>query len=200
MDLQKLQGVVPDEIYNQLQDTCSAFDIDGPLRLSHLLGQCKLESGNFTHLVENLNYSGDALMKLFHSHFTDQADADSYNRQPERIANRIYANRMGNGDEASGDGWMFRGRGCIQSTGRDNYQEFGDSIGVDLISSPDLVATDYSLLSAAFFFKSNDLWAICDKGIDVATITIITRHVNGGENGLSDRIQYTQEFHQILTA
>jgi len=200
MNISKLSGVIPDIIFNQLQDTCSAFDIDGPLRLSNLLGQCKHESGNFIHLVENLNYSGTALFSLFHSHFTDQADADSYSRQPERIANRIYANRMGNGDEASGDGWLFRGRGCIQLTGRDNYQAFGDSIGVDIVSNPDLVSSDYALQSAAFFFKKNNLWTICDKGIDVATITIVTKHVNGGNLGLNERIQYTQEFYHILTS
>jgi len=200
MNTENLQGQLPDSIYNQIAGVLEPFNIDGPLRLSHLLGQCQHECANWTHFTESLNYSGDALWSMFHKHFTDINDAHSYARQPERIANRIYANRMGNGDEESGDGWNYRGRGALQLTGRGNYQALGDAIGVDLISNPDLVATDYQLASGAFFFSNNNLWTICDKGIDVATITIVTHHINGGELGLNERIQYTIDIYNALTA
>lgn len=198
MDITKLQGHLPATIYNQI-DGVLQFGIDGPKRLSNLLGQCKHECMNWTHFTENLNYSGDALWGMFHTHFTDRNEAESYARQPERIANRIYANRMGNGDEASGDGWLFRGRGALQLTGRSNYTALGNFLGVVLTDNPDLVATDYQLASGAFFFKTNNLWTICDNGVDDGTITTITHHVNGGTNGLEDRIKYTQEFYNILT-
>lgn len=198
MHLEKLQGHLPDSIYQSLPDLCTKFDIDGPLRLSHILGQASEETGSFTVFTENLDYSAEALQKLFPRHFLND-DEDDYARQPEKIANRIYANRMGNGDEASGDGYKFRGRGSLQTTGRSNYKALGDFLGVDLISNPELVATDYCMDSAAFFFKNGNLWHICDKGIDVATITIVTQHVNGGQINIARRIQYTQEFYKILT-
>ncbi len=194
----KLQGHLPDSIYDQVPQTFP-LGIDGPKRLSHLLGQCKLESMNFTHFTENLNYSGDALWSLFKSHFSTPSEADSYARQPECIANRIYANRMGNGDEQSGDGYKYRGRGALQITGKANYQVLGNFLNQDFITNPDPVATDYQIASAAWFFHNNNLWTICDKGTDAGTITTITHHVNGGENGLQQRIQYTQEFYNLLT-
>jgi len=199
MNIENLQGVVPDSIYDQIVGILEPFDIDGPLRLSHLLGQCQHECANWTRFIENLNYSGDALWSLFHKHFADINDAHSYHRQPERIANRIYANRMGNGDEVSGDGWKYRGRGALQLTGHDNYKALGEYIGVDLLNNPDLVATDYQLASGAFFFQHNNLWHFCDKGVDVATVTIVTHHVNGGELGLSERIQHTADIYTALT-
>lgn len=194
----KLQNHLPDVIYNQLSDLCIKFDIDGPLRLSNFLGQCKQECENFTVFTENLNYSGEALWSMFHTHFIDINEANNYARQPEKIANRIYANRMGNGDEGSGDGWLYRGRGALQVTGKSNYQALGIFLGIDLMSNPELVATDYQLASGANFFKNNNLWVICDKGVDVGTITIVTQHVNGGTTALTNRIQYTQEFYNIL--
>lgn len=193
----KLQGSIPDSTYNQLSGIL-IFGIDGPIRLSNFLGQAKQECENFTVFTENLNYSGTALWSLFHTHFADAAEADTFARQPEKIANRIYANRMGNGDEVSGDGWSYRGRGALQTTGRNNYKLLGDFLGIDLIANPDLVATDYQLASAAFFFKNNNLWAVCDKGVDIATVTILTTKVNGGTTGLTNRIQYTQEFYNLL--
>lgn len=197
MDYSSLQDRIPDSIYNQIAGVLH-YGIDGPLRLSHLLGQSKEECG-FTVFTENLNYSANALWSLFHTHFTDQAECATYARQPEKIANRIYANRMGNGDEASGDGWLYRGRGCLQVTGKSNYQALGTTLGIDLLSNPDLVATDYQLASAAWFFSTHNLWPICDHGVDVPTITSITHHVNGGVLRLSQRIQYTQEIYQELT-
>lgn len=198
LHLEKLQGHLPQFIYDQLSGILM-FGIDGPFRMSHFLGQCDEECINFTDFTENLSYSGDALWKLFHTHFSNPVEANSYAHQPERIANRIYASRMGNGNEASGDGYKFRGRGCIQLTGRDNYKALGEFLNIDLLSNPDLVATQYQLASAAYFFKSHDIWPICDNGVDIATITDVTKHVNGGILGLSTRIQYTQNFYHILT-
>lgn len=199
MDISKLQGHLPDSIYNQIPGILS-FGIDGPLRLSHLLGQCKKECENFTVFIENLSYSGNALWSIFHTHFKDITEATSFAHQPEKIANRVYANRLGNGDEQSGDGWLYRGRGCLQVTGKDNYKALGDFLNIDLITNPDLVATDYQLASAAFFFKTNGLWTICDKGVTTEVITEITRHVNGPALlGLDERIAFTQKFYGILT-
>ena len=199
MDYSKLHGYLPDSIYNQIAGILS-FGIDGPKRLANLMGQCQEETGNFTKFSENLSYSGAALWSLFHTHFSSPEEANSFAHQPERIANRIYANRIGNGDEASGDGWKYRGRGALQTTGRANYKLLGDFLHIDLLTTPDIVATDYQLASAAFFFKNGNLWPICDKGIDIATITIITHHVNGGEINLSERIRYTQAIYHQLTA
>lgn len=196
--LPKLKGHVPDSIYNQLPGVLK-FGIDGPKRLSNFLGQCAHESANFTVFTENLNYSAKGLLSTFPKYFKTQADADAYARKPEKIANRVYANRMGNGSEISGDGYKYRGRGALQTTGKDNYKALGDFLGVDLVNTPDLVATTYPLASAAFFFKSNNLWTICDGGTDVDTITKLTKRVNGGLNGLGHRIKETQKFYKILT-
>lgn len=201
MDTSKLIGVIPNNVIAQLDAAILQYpEINSKCRVAHLLGQCKEETGDYAHTHENLNYTGKALWSLFHKHFTDQDEANTYARQPERIANRIYANRMGNGDEASGDGWDYRGRGYLQITGKSNYQALGDSIGVDLVSDPELVETDYPMLSAAWFFTSHNIWTLCDKGMDVATITIVTHHVNGGELGLPQRIQYTTDIYNALTA
>lgn len=199
MNLQLLKGHIPDIVLDQLSRTCEKFNIDGPKRLSHLLGQCKHESNNYSVVVENLNYSADGLMKIFKKYFPTKQIADQYARQPEKIANRVYANRMSNGDEKSGDGWKYRGRGYLQTTGKINYIALGSSLGIDLITSPEKVATTYPLDSAAFFFNSNNLWIICDQGCDDDTITKVTKRVNGGTNGLEERIKYTKEFYNILT-
>jgi putative chitinase len=128
-------------------------------------------------------------MSVFHKYFPNEGIAKQYERQPEKIANKVYANRMGNGSEASGDGYKFRGRGYIQLTGKDNYKAFGDHIKVDLLTTPDLVATKYPLTSAAFFFNRNKLWDICDKGDTIDVVTMVSKRVNGGTIGLEDRIQ-----------
>lgn len=197
MQIEKLKGYIPDSILNQIPSILS-FGIDGPKRLSHFLGQCKHETGGFKVFTENLNYSAEGLLKIFSKYFTTES-AKLYARNPEKIANRVYANRMGNGDENSGDGWKYKGRGALQTTGKVNYKALGDFLKVDLLSNPDLVSTTYSLASAAFFFKNNNLWVICDKGIDDITITSVTKRVNGGTHGLEERIKYTKEFYTILT-
>ena len=165
------------------------FGINTPLRLAHFLAQCSHESGDFKLLRENLNYSTDGLLKIFPKYFPSIAIAQQYARNPEKIANKVYANRMGNENEASGDGFKFRGRGFIQLTGKDNYKALGTFLQEDLLHDPELVATKYPLTSAGFFFQKNGLWAICDKGDTNEVVTLVTKRVNGGTIGLDDRIK-----------
>ena len=162
---------------------------------AHFFGQCAHESGNFKVFSENLNYSADGLTKIFKKYFPTLAAAQPYARKPEKIANKVYANRMGNGPESSGDGWKFRGRGPIQLTGKDNYTAFAQSIGrPDVLTNPDIVATELAFESAIWFFNKNGLFAIADKGVTDAVIGQITRRVNGGTHGLEDRIKKTKQF------
>lgn len=197
MDITKLKGQIPDNIYGQLPDLIQQFNINGPLRLSHLLSQCAHESANFTHFEENLNYGAPGLLTTFPKYF-NATTAQQYARQPERIANHVYANRMGNGDEASGDGWKHRGMGALQTTGKANQQELFVFLGLPADSDPMLIATTYQLASAAYFFKKNNLWAICDQGATHAVVESITRHVNGGLNGLDQRQKYFDKFYALL--
>lgn len=164
-------------------------------RAVHFFAQCAHETGGFMVFEENMNYSAEALMRVFPRHFRDLSEAQGYARQPERIANRVYANRMANRDEASGDGWAFRGRGALQLTGRDNYTRFADSIGFPgLVLNPDLVATEHAFTSAKWFFDVNNLWRICDKGFSDAVIRNLTKRINGGYHGLDDRIARTKQY------
>jgi putative chitinase len=195
--LDALKGHIPDAVIAQIPDTAAKFNITTPLRLAHFLSQCAHESGGFKSINENLNYSADGLKRVFGKYFPGDL-ANSYAKQPEKIANRVYGNRMSNGDEASGDGYRFRGRGYIQLTGRANYTKFAQFIGEDVTTNPDLVASKFPLASAAFFFNSNNLWSICDKGADEATITAVTKRVNGGTLGLVDRIKHFNEYYNLL--
>ena len=195
--LQNLKGHVPDAVIAQIPDTAKKFNITNPLRLAHFLAQCGHESGGFKSVSENLNYSADGLKKIFGKYFPGNLN-ESYAKQPEKIASRVYGSRMGNGDESTGEGFKFRGRGYIQLTGKQNYTNFAKFIGEDTVSNPDLVATKYPLASAAFFFDSNKLWSICDKGSDVATVTAVTKRVNGGTIGLPDRIKHFNEYYNLL--
>jgi putative chitinase len=195
--LDALKGHVPDAVIAQIPDTAAKFNITTPLRLAHFLAQCGHESGGFKAISENLNYSADGLKKIFGKYFPGDLAA-SYARQPEKIAARVYGSRMGNGDESTGEGYKFRGRGFIQLTGKSNYTNFAKFIGEDTVANPDLVATKYPLASAAFFFDSNKLWSICDKGADEATVTAVTKRVNGGTIGLPDRIKHFNEFYNLL--
>ena len=194
--INRIKGHIPDSVFQQIPSTCAAFKITTPLRLAHFLSQCGHESAGFKAVSENLNYSADGLKKIFGKYFP--GDTTAYSRNPEKIASKVYANRMGNGDEKSKEGWKFRGRGYIQLTGKSNYQGFTKFIGEDCVANPDLVATKYPLASAAFFFDSNKLWAICDKGADDATVTAVTKRVNGGTIGLADRIKHFKEFYNLL--
>jgi putative chitinase len=195
--LQNLKGHIPDAVIAQIPETAKKFNITNPLRLAHFLAQCGHESGGFKAVSENLNYSADGLKKIFGKYFPGNLN-ESYARQPEKIASRVYGSRMGNGDESTGEGFKFRGRGYIQLTGKQNYTNFAKFIGEDTVSNPDLVATKYPLASAAFFFDSNKLWSICDKGADVATVTAVTKRVNGGTIGLPDRIKHFNEYYNLL--
>lgn len=162
---------------------------------AHFFGQCSHESGGFKVFSENLNYSADGLTKIFKKYFPTLAAAQPYARKPEKIANKVYANRMGNGPESSGDGWKYRGRGPIQLTGKDNYTAFAKHIGrPDVLTNPDIVATELAFESAIFFFQKNGLFAIADKGVTDAIITQITKRVNGGTHGLDDRLKKTKQY------
>ena len=196
--LEKLKGHIPESVIAQIPDTAKKFNITTSLRLAHFLAQCGHESGGFKAVQENLNYSAKGLKDTFKKYFISEAVATPYARNPEKIASKVYANRMGNGDESTKEGFKFRGRGYIQLTGKQNYTAFGKFIGEDTISNPDLVATKYPLASAAFFFDSNKLWSICDKGADDATVTAVTKRVNGGTIGLPDRIKHFKEYYNLL--
>jgi putative chitinase len=170
-----------------------------PIHAAHFFAQCAHESGGFAVFNENLNYSTRGLQSTFKKYFPDVATAKKYERKPEMIANRVYASRMGNGDEKSGDGWKFRGRGAIQLTGKSNYLAFSKHIGdPEVMTNPDIVATKYSFESAMFFFETNGLWAICDKGVGDDTILALTKRINGGTHGLDDRKAKTKKYATIL--
>ena len=196
--LEKLKGHVPDSVIAQIPDTAAKFNITTPLRLAHFLAQCAHESGNFKLVSENLNYSSDRLKKVFPKYFPGTL-SESYARNPEKIASRVYGGRMGNGDETTKEGFKFRGRGFIQLTGKQNYTNFTKFIGEDCVANPDLVASKYPLSSAAFFFNSNKLWEICDKGADDATVTALTKRVNGGILGLDHRLKEFKKIYSLLS-
>jgi putative chitinase len=198
LKLDKLKGHIPDAVIAMIPDTAAKFGINTPLRLAHFLAQCGHESGGFRLTQENLNYSAKGLNGIFKKYFPTEAAAAPYNRNPQKIANKVYSNRMGNGTEASGDGYKFRGRGYIQLTGKDNYTAFGKSIGVDMTINPDLVASQYALLSAAWFFTKNNLHKMADGGATDAVVTSITKRVNGGTIGLADRIKHFKEYYHLL--
>jgi putative chitinase len=198
MNTDKLKGHIPDTVISQIPDVAAKFGINTPLRLAHFLAQCGHESGGFKLVNENLNYSADGLKKIFPKYFAQAGLAESYARQPEKIASRVYGSRMGNGDESTKEGFKFRGRGYIQLTGKSNYTEFDKFVDDDILGNPDLVATKYPLLSAAWFFHKNGLNAISDKGADDATVTSVTKRVNGGTIGLPDRIKHFKEYYGLL--
>ena len=197
LNIDKLKGHIPDAVIAQIPETAAKFNITNNLRLAHFLSQCGHESGGFKAVSENLNYSADGLKKIFPKYFPGNL-AESYARNPEKIASKVYGGRMGNGDETTKEGFKFRGRGYIQLTGKANYTNFAKFIGEDTVANPDLVATKYPLASAAFFFDSNKLWTICDKGADDATVTAVTKRVNGGTIGLPDRIKHFKEYYNLL--
>jgi len=166
-----------------------------PERAAHFFGQTSHETGGFTVFIENLNYSATGLLKTFSKYFNTKT-ASLYARQPVKIASKVYANRMGNGDEASLDGWKFRGRGALQTTGKNNYLEFSQYIkNPEILTNPDLVFSDYAFEAAIFFFERNKLWVIADKGVSNQTILALTKKINGGTNGLKDRISLTNRYY-----
>jgi putative chitinase len=198
MNLDKLKGHIPDNVLAQLPDTIAKFDLNTPNRLAHFLAQAGHESGGFRLTKENLNYSAKGLMGIFKKYFPTEAKANEYARKPEKIANLVYASRMGNGAETSGDGSKYCGRGYIQLTGKDNYTAFGKAINEDLTKDPTLVAGKYAMLSAAWFFTKNGLHKIADLGPTDDVVTKITKRVNGGTIGLADRIKHFKEYYNLL--
>jgi len=198
LKLDKLKGHVPQVVIDSIPEVASKFGINTPLRVAHFLAQCGHESGGFRVTQENLNYSAKGLNGIFRKYFPTEAVAAAYARNPQKIANKVYANRMANGSEASGDGYKFRGRGYIQLTGRDNYTQFGKAIGVDIPSNPDLVSSKYALASAAWFWSKNGLNKLADNGASDVVVTSITKRVNGGTIGLPDRIKHFKEYYHLL--
>jgi putative chitinase len=200
---EKLLGVIPNPVINELDIIFDKYEINTILRISHFLAQCAHESGNFSVKQENLNYSAKRLQEVFGKYFTTHAKALLYERKPVKIASLVYGNRMGNGDEQSIEGYKYRGRGYIQLTGKNNYLLFDKSLNetgleVDIIGDPDLVATTYPLISAAWFFNKNNLNEIADLGGTKEIITRITKKVNGGTHGLDSRISYFNKFYKKL--
>jgi putative chitinase len=199
MNLEKLKGHIPDSVIAQIPDIQTKFEINTPLRLAHFLAQAGHESGGFKAVNENLNYGAKGLLSIFKKYFPTEEKAKLYERKPEKIANLVYGSRMGNGPETSGEGFKFRGRGYIQLTGKDNYKAFDATVTENILENPDLVATKYPLMSAAWFFHKNGLHKIADKGATDAVVTEVTKRVNGGTIGLADRLKHFKEYHALLS-
>jgi putative chitinase len=196
---QQLSAMLPGNLY--VEHWCEAlnkilpdYDITTPQRMAAFIAQTAHESGGYTALHENLNYQAASLCRVWPSHF-NAAIADQYAHNPERIANRAYAGRMGNGDEASGDGWKFCGRGLIQLTGKSNYQAFADSVQMNIDDVPAFLQTfEGAIQSACFFWENTNLNAVADAG----DITRMTKIINGGDLGLEDRVARYNHAIQIL--
>ena len=189
-------GIGPQWV-DPLNETFQRFNITTPRQQAAFIGQCGHECGNFRLLEENLNYKAATLMKLWPRRFPSLDVASQYAGNPKKIANMVYANRMGNRDEASGDGYRFRGRGCIQTTGSANYYHAGKALGVDFIMNPELVATpQYAALTAGFFWSTHGLNALAEAGDEVGCC----KKINGGTIGLDDRIARTNRAFAVLTA
>ena len=202
VSLQKKIGVTADGAWGPgtLRAAAKYYKLS-PARAAHFFGQTAHETGGFKAFSENLNYSAKGLRGVFGKYFPTDAVAKQYERKPQAIANRVYANRMGNGPEASGDGWKYRGRGALQLTGRTNYETFAAYCNrPDVMDNPDLVATELAFESAMFFFERNRLWALCDQGITDAAILAVTKKVNGGTHGLDDRKSKTKTYFAQLSA
>ncbi len=193
IDYSKLTKHLPEHVYVQILDVVIKYKINTPLRLAHFLSQCHHESNGFNVVEENLNYSAEGLLRTFKKYFTTE-QANEYAHNKVKIASRVYANRMGNVDEASQDGWLYRGRGYIQLTGKDNYAAFNDQLPEDILKNPDLVATQYPMLSAAWFWDHNNINEMCDNG----NVVDVTKRVNGGLNGVDDRWDLFAHYYDIL--
>jgi putative chitinase len=198
INLQQKIGVTADGAFGPgTFKKAAAYYKLSPNRAAHFFAQTAHESGGFKAFSENLNYGAKGLRGIFGKYFQTDAIAKAYERQPQRIANRAYANRMGNGDEASGEGFAFRGRGALQLTGKFNYSEFAKYVNrPDVMTNPDLVAGELCFESALWFFDKNKLWSICDKGINEAAIRELSSRINGSKNphGLDDRRMKTKKY------
>ena len=194
--LQKKIGVTADGSWGPgtLKAAAAYYKLT-PARAAHFFGQTAHETGGFKAFSENLNYGAKGLRGIFGKYFKSDAEALKYERKPEAIANRVYAGRMGNGPEMSGDGWKYRGRGALQLTGKSNYQAFSDYVNrPDVMTNPDLVSGELCFESALWFFDRNKLWSICDQGITDAAILALTKRINGGTHGLDDRKMKTKKY------
>ena len=197
--LQEKAGVTADGAFGPgtMKAAMAYFKLT-PIRAAHFFAQTSHETGGYKLFTENLNYSAQGLQGIFGKYFPGNLE-ESYARQPEKIASRVYASRMGNGDEASKDGWKFRGRGALQLTGKANYEAFAKYLNKpEIMENPDLVATTYSFESAMFFFDKNKLWSICDQGITDAAILSLTKRINGGTHGLDDRNAKTYKYYNYV--
>ena len=198
----QLAQVIPgnpyvDHWYNALAQALPDYDINTPARVAAFLAQCGHESGGFTAIKENLNYKAESLVRVWPKYFPNMDVANQYAHNQEKIANRAYANRMGNGPEESGDGYRFCGRGLIQLTGRSNYQAFADSIQEDINNLPDYLATfEGCVQSACWFWEANNLNQYADNG-DLLTMT---KKINGGTLGIDDRTERYKKALQIMGA
>jgi len=193
-------GVAPDPKFGvEVLKAAMKYYKMTPERAAHFFAQTNHESGGFSKFAENLNYGAKGLRGIFGKYFPTDQLAVAYERKPEKIANKVYGGRMGNGPESSGDGWKYRGRGALQLTGKDNYKALATYLGKpEVLTNPDLVATDYIFESAIWFFDKNKLWDICDKGVNDASILAITKKINGGTHGLDDRSTKTKKYYNLL--
>ena len=205
LTLSQLKQLLPKNKYvehwhNALHQLLPDYDINTAHRIAAFVAQCSHESGGFTTLKENLNYKPQSLRRLFNKYFPDDAIANQYCARPnkqEAIANRVYANRMGNGDEASGDGFRYCGRGLIQLTGKNNYRAFADSLEMQVEDVPEYLATfEGAAQSACWFWETNNLNQWADRG-DIVTLT---KRINGGTIGLEDRIKHYEHALHVLGA
>jgi putative chitinase len=200
ISLQKKIGTSPDGVFGKetLQLAAKYYKLT-PVRAAHFFAQTGHETGEFKIFSENLNYSAEGLVKNFHKYFPTIASATSFAHNPTKIANKVYGNRMGNGNDTSGDGWKYRGRGALQTTGHDNYLALSKALNrPDIMTNPDIVSSELSFESAMFFFNSNKLWSICDHGVDDITISILRTRVNGGSIGLEDCKVKTKKYYSLL--
>ena len=201
LSLQQLKQMVKnphiDHWHEALDQLLDDYEINTPLRVAHFVAQCAHESGNFVFIKENLNYRAESLTKTWPRLFPTMEIARQYEKQPERIANRAYGNRMGNGDEASGDGWRYCGRGLIQLTGKDNYTFFAGSLGISVEDAADYLATfEGAAQSACWYWEQNNL----NRFADANDAKGLTRAINGGYLGLEDRIKHTHHALHVLGA
>ena len=192
---QMIKNPYVEDWYEALEQLLPDYDINTPHRVAHFVAQCAHESNNFLFIKENLNYRAASLRKVFPKYFPTDALAAEYANRPERIANRVYANRMGNGDEASGDGWRYCGRGLIQLTGKDNYTFFAGSLGIPVEEASEYLQTfEGAAQSACFFWESNNL----NRFADANDVRGLTRAINGGYIGLEDRIKHTNHALHVM--
>lgn len=197
IDFKNLRALIPSHVCDQILEVVDKYKINTPLRLSHFVAQCYHESQGFHVTQENLNYSLDGLLRVFKKYFPVDIAAD-YVRKPEKIANRVYANRNGNGPESSGDGWLYRGRGYIQLTGKENYAAFDKVVPENILVNPDVVSSKYPMLSAGWFWDQRQLNALADLGADQQVVSDITKKINGGYNGLEDRLKLFDRFYGVF--